>query len=541
MVFNTNKILSVLSKTSETRTAVEREREYSLKNYNPRSFFAFFFFSNFIPKYLLLSFILFSEILSVSCYSQDLLCVAEQIKVNSSCELYAKGGIKGTGTAQITSNGDIYIKQHSTAGSENWTNNASDNFLQGTGTVTFNSSEPQNITGTNKTGFYNLTVNNTGSGVIIGNDIDVTNTLLMTAGDIDLKDNSIDLVTTGNLIGETASNRIKATDAGSNDGMGSGTITAIRTLNSPSDINVAGLGMFISSSENLGATTIARGHHRQQGNFPYSTNYSIFRYYDITPANVVHTTLDFSYFECELNGHAEDELVMYRKNISGTWSNLTTILDNPSNKAEATTDNFSLFTLASSSTPLPIELINFTVKWLDNNKTQSILNWTTASEINSDYFEIQHTEDLSSWVIIGSIQASGNSSSIVNYEYIDNNPYSKITYYRLKHVDYDGSFTYSNILALTKDNTVIEIINIYPNPAENTVWFEVLSAQNTNVITYITDPLGKTVFTRKSQVVVGKNLFFIDIRHFASSTYILKVVTETGNHKTSKIFVKKQS
>jgi len=357
----------------------------------------------------------------------------------------------------------------------------------------------------------------------------------MTDGDVDLKDYIIDLGTTGTLTGETETNRIKVGDPVTN----TGTITATKTLNNPSDINVAGLGMAISSSENLGVTTIARGHHRQQGTGGYSGNYSIFRYYDITPTNVVHTTLNFSYFDCELNGHVESELIMYRKNWDGNWSSLTTILDSPNNKAEATTDNFSLFTLASISTPLPIELINWTVKWLNNNKIQSILNWTTASEINNDYFEIQHTEDLSSWTIIGSIQASGNSSSTVNYEYIDNNPYSKITYYRLKQVDYDGSFTYSNILALSKDNTVIEIINIYPNPAENTVFFEVLSTQNTNVIVHIIDPLGKAVFTRKAQVVVGKNLFNIDIRHFASGVYVLKVVTETGNHKTSKIFVKK--
>ncbi len=482
------------------------------------------------------------------CYSQDLLCVAEQIKVNSSCELYVKGDITGT-SESIDNDGDIYI-------TENWTNNASDNFLQGTGTIIFNSSESQNITGTYKTVFYNLTVNNTGTGIIIGNDIDVTNTLLMTNGDIDLQNFIIDLGTTGLLTGESEAHRIKVGDPMNNTGI----IKTTKTVDNVTDFNPANLGLKITTDQNLGSITIVRGHQRQQGTGSFTGNYGIARYVDIPgigEINGSNINIKLKYWDAELEGCTEDNLVQYQyvTQSGNTWwtdltgtvntsTNLYTPANNPytsyiygSAYSSITFNN--RFTFGSTDTPLPIELLNWTVKWLNNNKTQAILNWTTASEINSDYFEIQHTQDLSSWTVIGSIQASGNSSSTVNYEYIDNNPYSKITYYRLKHVDYDGSFTYSNILALTKDNTVIEIINIYPNPAENTVWFEVLSAQNTNVTVHITDPLGKAVFTRKAQVVVGKNLFNIDIRHFASGTYILKVVTETGNHKTSKIFVKK--
>jgi hypothetical protein len=428
--------------------------------------------------------------------------------------------------------------------------------LQGTGTVIFNSSESQNITGTNKTSFYNLTVNNTGQGVIIGHNIDVANTLLMTDGDIDLQNSIIDLDTTGTITGETAANRIKV----GNTGINTGIIQTTKTISNVTDYNPANLGLEITTNQNLGSITIVRGHQRQQGSGSFTGNYSIARYFDIPGIGEIdgsNVNVKLKYWDSELQGYTEANLVQYQSvtQSSNTWwapltgtVNTGTNIYTPANEPYtsyiygAAYPNIifnNRFTFGSTDAPLPIELIDWTVKWLDNNKTRSILNWTTASEINSAHFEIQHTEDLSSWTVIGSIQASGNSSSTINYEYIDNNPYSKITYYRLKQVDYDGSFTYSNILALTKDNTVIEIINIYPNPVENTVFFEVLSTQNTNVNTYIIDPLGKAIFTRKAQVVVGKNLFYINIRHFASGTYILKVVTDTGNHKTSKQLIKK--
>jgi len=506
-------------------------------------------------KYLLILFFLFF-FPAINSFSQDLLCVKGQIKINSSCELYAKGGITGTGSGQITSNGNIYIKEYPTAGSENWTNNASDNFLQGTGTVIFNSSESQNITGANKTGFYNLTINNTGQGVIIGHNIDVANTLLMTDGDIDLQNSIIDLGETGTITGETELNRIKVGNTSTN----TGTIKATKTVSNVTDFNPANLGLEITTDQNLGLITIVRGHQRQQGSGSFTLNYSIDRYFDVPGIGEIdgsNVNVKLKYWDAELQGYTEANLVQYQSVTQSSntwWSPLTGTVDVATNIYTPANEPYTSyiygaaypniifnnrFTFGSTDAPLPIELIDWTVKWLDNNKTRSILNWTTASEINSAHFEIQHTKDLSSWVIIGSIQASGNSSSTVNYEYIDNNPYSSITYYRLKQVDYDGSFTYSNILALTKDNTVIEIINIYPNPVENTVFFEVLSTQNTNVNTYIIDPLGKAIFTRKAQVVVGKNLFYINIRHFASGTYILKVVTDTGNHKTSKQLIKK--
>ncbi len=463
----------------------EKEKKV-LKNDSPRNF-TFFFHFLIRPKYLLLSFIL---VLSVSCYSQDLLNVAGQIKVNSSCELYVKGGIKGTGAAQITCNGDIYIKQHLTAGLENWTNNASDIFLLGTGTVIFNSSEYQYITGTSKTVFYNLTINNTGLGIIIGHNIDVTNTLLMTDGDINLQDYIIDLGTTGLLTGESEAHRIKVGDPMNNTGI----IKTTKTVDNVIDFNPANLGLEITTDEDLGSITIVRGHQRQQGSGSFSSNYSIDRYVDIPGIDEIDgadVNVKLNYWDAELEGYTEANLVQYQSvtESSITWwspltgtvnasDNLYTPANNPYapyiyGSAYSSIAFNDRFTLSSTDVPLPIELVSWTVKWLNNNKTQAILNWTTASEINSDYFEIQHTNDLSSWIVTGSIQASGNSSSTVNYEDIDNNPYSKITYYRLKHVDYDGSFTFSNILALTKDNTVIEIINIYPNPAENIIWFEV--------------------------------------------------------------------
>jgi hypothetical protein len=110
-------------------------------------------------------------------------------------------------------------------------------------------------------------------------------------------------------------------------------------------------------------------------------------------------------------------------------------------------------------TPLPVELIYF-----DGQEYPSfnILKWSTASEHNSDYFKIERSSDGITWSNIGTSLASGNSSTVIHYTYLDTFNEYTIHYYRLVQVDYDGqSKTYDPILL---DNTrsfktVIKYIN----------------------------------------------------------------------------------
>jgi len=113
-------------------------------------------------------------------------------------------------------------------------------------------------------------------------------------------------------------------------------------------------------------------------------------------------------------------------------------------------------------TPLPVTLVTFTGKRLDARQIQ--LDWTTTSEVNNDHFVIERTlNPAEGFQTAGSVKGQGNASANVSYQFTDPNQETSYTYYRLKQVDLDGSFTYSRIIAI-KGYSQELTINAYPNP-----------------------------------------------------------------------------
>lgn len=121
--------------------------------------------------------------------------------------------------------------------------------------------------------------------------------------------------------------------------------------------------------------------------------------------------------------------------------------------------SFSPITLGSSGldNPLPIELIHFNAV-AENEKVN--LNWVTASELNNDFFTVQHSTDGVEFASLGIINGQGTTQNSTSYDFVDSNPMAGINYYRLKQTDFDGTSTYSNIIAV---NLNLEWL-LYPNP-----------------------------------------------------------------------------
>lgn len=86
---------------------------------------------------------------------------------------------------------------------------------------------------------------------------------------------------------------------------------------------------------------------------------------------------------------------------------------------------------------LPIELISFQAKSEDNRVE---LYWSTASEINNDYFTILRSSDGIEYTELDSLPGAGNSSKIINYSFIDQDPLAGRSYYRIKQTDYNGDY-----------------------------------------------------------------------------------------------------
>ena len=108
---------------------------------------------------------------------------------------------------------------------------------------------------------------------------------------------------------------------------------------------------------------------------------------------------------------------------------------------------------------LPVELLSFSA---ERNNRYVDLSWITATEINNDYFTVERSLDGINFTVIGSMPGSGNSSIILNYKLIDSSPIeNEISYYRLKQTDFDGAYSYSDIVSVKPLNESREVIGYY--------------------------------------------------------------------------------
>lgn len=112
--------------------------------------------------------------------------------------------------------------------------------------------------------------------------------------------------------------------------------------------------------------------------------------------------------------------------------------------------------------PLPIELTSFTAE-LDNTLVK--LKWSTATEVNNDYFTIERSKNGFTFETVTEVNGAGNSSSPKNYSALDKSPLEGTSYYRLKQTDFNGKYDYSQLIAIDYKNTSTGcVLNVYPNP-----------------------------------------------------------------------------
>ncbi len=131
---------------------------------------------------------------------------------------------------------------------------------------------------------------------------------------------------------------------------------------------------------------------------------------------------------------------------------------------------YSALGIGNTIEVLPVELVSFTAQ--KNNDNQSLLQWETASETNNDKFIVERSADLISFTEIGEQAGAGNSHVTHDYSLIDAQPLNGINYYRLKQMNFDGTYEYSKIVSLTFDNMMsanddvqVELLNSINEPS----------------------------------------------------------------------------
>jgi hypothetical protein len=123
-------------------------------------------------------------------------------------------------------------------------------------------------------------------------------------------------------------------------------------------------------------------------------------------------------------------------------------------------DRFTIGTINLSQTPLPISLLSFTGKAIDGD---AHLRWTTATELNNDFFTVERSQNGKNFLAVGEVKGAGTTRMLQQYQFIDPFvPFGRI-YYRLKQTDFDGQYTYSNVIAVENEPSGLKLIAI-PNP-----------------------------------------------------------------------------
>ena len=216
------------------------------------------------------------------------------------------------------------------------------------------------------------------------------------------------------------------------------------------------------------------------------------------------------------------------------WTNLGGLVTGvlPSGTITASgVSSFSPFTLASTAprpaNPLPIELLFFRAK--PNGKVVD-LTWATASEKDNDYFTVERSKDGIRFDPVLKVPGAGNSTEALYYYEVDERPLPGISYYRLKQTDFDGTFSYSNIVAVqmpVDDQTFA----VFPNPADDHFVLET-GADPAELRYRLLNSMGQTMPVtpvieagrlRFSTQGFPAGLYFLEVRH-ENAAHSLKVV-----------------
>ncbi len=408
------------------------------------------------------------------------------------------------------------------------------NFLGSNGTLAFNGTGDQQFTPpAPPESIPRIVVDKAGGDVVLRGNLLVSTQLSVLGGDVDLNGFNIDLGGSG-LLRETPGNTVKGT---------SGVISARRVLNAPTSENVAGLGAEISTRANLGVTQISRGHTIQRS----EGSEGIARYFDITPTNNsgLNADLIFHYDESELNGTAELDLRLFRSTNGGASfteeGGTPNVADNTVSLRSI--NAFSRWTLAGAGL-LPVELVAFEA--LVDGATVA-MRWKTASESNNAGFEIQRRdgadeiEAVGAWETLGWIDGVGTTVTPQSYGFEVHDLAPGPHRFRLKQVDFDGTFAYSPEVEVAVELPEAYLLTApYPNPfnPEAHLSLMVQRAQHVEVVAF--DALGRavrTLYAGRMEAGHAQALVF-EASDLPTGIYFLRATGETFTTTRQAMLVK---
>ncbi|MEM9885042.1 MAG: T9SS type A sorting domain-containing protein [Bacteroidota bacterium] len=172
---------------------------------------------------------------------------------------------------------------------------------------------------------------------------------------------------------------------------------------------------------------------------------------------------------------------------------------------------------------LPVELVTFEAK---AEEEKVMLKWKTASEIDNSGFEVERSTDGVNFYKIGWVEGEGKSNREVTYKYVDQEARANTTYYyRLRQVDFDGKYEYSNVETAEISDKNINI-RLFPNPSlvSQQVQLQINADSDINGRAEVFDMSGRLVQSLIIATQKGENNLTLATTDLVSGTYVVKVV-----------------
>lgn len=180
---------------------------------------------------------------------------------------------------------------------------------------------------------------------------------------------------------------------------------------------------------------------------------------------------------------------------------------------------------------LPVELIYFKASAHEGTVT---LTWETASELNNDYFSVERSSDAENFESIATIKGAGTTNEILFYSHLDRNPILGVSYYRLRQTDFDGAYSYSDIVVVTNASEQAFGFSLYPNPTTHLLKVELDGTLNSGVV-------GVRVISLTGAEIVKRSFsdeqIWLDVQQLPVGVYILETTVGDVIWKTR--FIKK--
>lgn len=191
-------------------------------------------------------------------------------------------------------------------------------------------------------------------------------------------------------------------------------------------------------------------------------------------------------------------------------------------------NDYVLLVDTTSGGPVPVTLTSFNGNY--SNGVAS-LKWQTSQELNSDYFEIYRSYDGKSFDMAGKVKAAGNSNMVTNYQHQDyvNANNGQYVFYKLKQVDKDGKFAFSQVIKLSLGDAASSF-KIFPNPVVNDFTVSFTSVKSSNAVLMVRNTSGQTVLSEKINVLKGSNSIQVNSSVLKSGMYYLTVVGDDINY-----------